>query len=128
MARKRMIDPSFWIDEKLGMLDVISRLLFMGLISNADDDGRLVGHPSLIKSIIFPYDQDITVVDIITKLQELAKLNMIILYKNNNQSYIQVTHFKKYQTINKPTPSKYPSYDDSNSVVELRQPYRITTA
>lgn len=120
MARKRMIDPSFWVDEKLGMLDVISRLLFMGLISNADDEGRLVGHPSLIKSIIFPYDQNISVENITNKLQELANLKMIILYKNNSQSYIQVTNFRKYQTINKPTPSKYPCYNDSNSVVALR--------
>lgn len=119
MARKRMIDPSFWIDEKLGMLDITTRLLFMGLISNADDEGRLVGHPALIKSIIFPYD-DITIEDINNKLKSLANWKMIILYKNNNQSYIQVTNFKKYQTINKPTPSKYPSYKDSSSVVVLR--------
>lgn len=120
MARKRMIDPSFWVDEKLGMLDIASRLLFMGLISNADDEGRLVGHPSLIKSIIFPYDQNISVESITDKLKELAELKMIILYKNNKQSYIQVTNFRKYQTINKPTPSKYPSYKDSTSVVVLR--------
>ena len=55
-----MIDPGFWIDEKLGTISPLARLLFMGLISNSDDEGRLPGHPALIKSQVFPYDADIT--------------------------------------------------------------------
>ena len=34
-----MIDPNFWTDEKLGECSIQERLLFMGLISNADDEG-----------------------------------------------------------------------------------------
>lgn len=52
--------PKLLEDEKLGELSPSVRLLFMGLISQADDEGRLKGHPGLVKSLIYPYDMDIT--------------------------------------------------------------------
>lgn len=119
MARKRMIDPSFWTDEKIGKLKIENRLLFMGLISNADDEGRLVGHPAIIKSTVFPYDE-ISIKKTEEMLNNLAELKIIIIYENDNQTYIQIINFNKYQTINKPTVSRYPQYNDSNSVVVVR--------
>lgn len=113
MARKRMIDPGFWVDEKLGKMSPLARLLFMGLISNADDEGRLPGHPALVKSQIYPYDTDITVQMVEDWLNQLSDVNIITIYIVDNQTYIQVNNFSKYQTINRPTPSKYPVYDDS---------------
>ena len=56
MARKRMLDPNFWTDEKLGECSRDERLLFMGLISSADDEGYGRANPKLLKSLIFPYD------------------------------------------------------------------------
>lgn len=110
MARKRMVDPSFWVDEKLGTVDVSVRLLFMGLISQADDEGRLNGHSALIRSLIFPYDQDITVSDVEGWLQLLAAdgRKLIIRYEVDHQQYICIPNFKKHQTINKPQDSKLP--------------------
>ncbi len=108
MARKRMIDPGFWTDEKLGTLTLLHRLLFMGLISNADDEGRLQGHPALIKSIVFPYDVDITINDVQKCLDDLHEKKIIQIYTVDGQRYIHVINFLKYQQINRPTPSKYP--------------------
>lgn len=110
MARKRMIDPSFWEDEKLGSCEPTNRLLFMGLISQSDDDGRLKGHPSLIRSSIFPYDPDITNEMVETWLEKLAdpEHKLIIRYEVDNQKYILIKNFKKHQTINKPQKSKLP--------------------
>lgn len=118
MARKRMIDPSFWEDEKLGTLEPTARLLFMGLISQADDDGRLKGHPSLLRSLIFPYDESITIAHIESWLILLAdkERSLIARYEVDNQKYIWVRNFKKHQTINKPQKSKLPSYQDSYGI------------
>ncbi len=114
MARKRMIDPGFWIDEKLGTIPATARLLFMGLISNADDDGRLPGHPALIKSQIFPYDIDISHEQVEEWMKLLKELDIIQIYSVSNQTYIQINNFSKHQTISRPTPSKYPSPKESN--------------
>lgn len=112
MARKRMISPEFWTDEKIGSLNVEARLLFMGLISNADDEGRLPGNTMLIKSMIFPYD-NYTVTKVEDWLLSLCRLNIIKRYKVDGQTYIQIVNFSKHQTINRPTPSKIPVFESS---------------
>lgn len=85
----------------------------MGLISNADDEGRLPGNAMLIKSIIFPYD-NYAVSKIEDWLLSLCKLKIIIRYKIDDQTYIQVVNFLKHQTINRPTPSKIPEFSRCN--------------
>ena len=112
MARKRMIDPGFWTDEKLGMMPRDVRLLFMGLISNADDEGRLSGHPALIRSTVFPYD-DLQIADVEAWLQTLHDSGLITRYVVNEQQYIHVTNFHKHQTIKKSQPSKLPPPPDT---------------
>ena len=113
MARKRMIDPSFWTDEKLGeQCSVAERLLFMGLISNADDEGRGRANPKLLLSMIFPYD-DMRLSDFKNSLAKLASLELIRLYQAEGQQYFSVVHFSKYQTVNRPTPSEIPAYCES---------------
>ena len=42
MPRRRMIDPQIWRNEKIGSLSDTGRLLFIGIFSQADDDGRPV--------------------------------------------------------------------------------------
>lgn len=103
-----MIDPDFWTDEALGTLPVVGRLLFMGLISNADDEGRLRGNPALLKSTIFPYDEDLTAADLDDQLDALAERRLIQRYTVDAQAYIHAVNFKKHQTINRPSPSKLP--------------------
>lgn len=113
MARKRMIDPGFWTDEKLGTCTREERLLFMGLISNADDDGRLPGHPALLKSMIFPYDYDITPDEVNKWVQSLYKKQIIAIYQVNGQTYIWICNFSKHQSIKKKTESKLPAPPDN---------------
>ncbi len=108
MARKRMIDPEFWRDEKLGDCTAIERLLFMGLISHADDEGRGRASCKLVKSDVFPYDEDIKAESVEGMLQKLDDLMLIELYEVNNQKLYQLPGFAKYQTVNRPTPSKLP--------------------
>lgn len=103
-----MIDPNFWVDEKLGRVPREARFTFMGCISQSDDEGRLQGHPALLKSLIFPYDTDITHDDMKDWLHQLASEKLITMYEVDGQSYIQLPNFAKHQTINKKTYSKLP--------------------
>ena len=110
MARKRMIDPSFWTDEKLGECTIQERLLFMGLISNADDEGYGRANPKLLKSLIFPYD-DLRASDLEKWLSHLGGLHIVVLYEYNGQTYYNLPNFLKHQTINKPTATSFPKLD-----------------
>ena len=122
MARKRMIDPNFWTDEKLGECSIEERLLFMGLISNANDEGYGRANSKLLKAIIFPYD-DFKANDLEKWIYHLAELHIVILFKHDEQTYYYLPNFLKHQTINKPTKSTFPHIEDercSNTTVVLR--------
>lgn len=109
MARKRMLSPEFWTDEKLGDCTRDERLLFMGLISQADDKGRGQGNPKLVKALVFPYDDDITTNMTASMLKRLAAMKLIALYDDgHDHQYYWLPRFLKHQVINKPIPSKLP--------------------
>lgn len=118
MARKRMISPNFWTDEKVGECSIQERMLFMGLISNADDEGYGRANPKLLKSLIFPYD-DLRASDLEKWLSHLGGLRMVVLYKYEEQTYYYLPNFLKHQTINKPTETDFPRLE-TNGVVLLR--------
>ena len=123
--RKRMIDPSFWSDEKLGQCTRDERLLFMGLISSADDEGYGRANPKLLRSSLFPYD-DLRVSDLTKWLSRLGGLRLIALYEVNGQAYYHLPNFSKHQTINRPTPSSIPKQtEDSLSTHGGLTPMRI---
>ena len=54
MARARNIKPAFFKNETLVELPVETRLLFIGLWTLADREGRLEDRPKRIKMEIYP--------------------------------------------------------------------------
>lgn len=127
MARKRMIDPDFWTDEKLGTCTRDERLFFMGLISNADDEGRGRGNLKLLKATIFPYDDDIKVKDMEKMACSLMEKGMVYFYVVDGQDFYYLPNFLKHQTINKPTKSNIPEMPSDMSQVVLPEYYRGAT-
>lgn len=109
MARRRMIDPSFWQSENVSRLIITQRLMFIGLFSNADDQGRLKAHPLLIRSAIFPFDVDMPPERVQVDLNAIAKGNFIILYAVNSKKYLQVKNWWKYQWHKHARPSDCPA-------------------
>ena len=93
MPRKRMINPNFWRDEKIGQCTHMERLLFQGLWTFAEDNGVGRANPLLIKADVFPYDT-LRGADITKALNKLASLGLIILYEVDGQKYYKVTNFK----------------------------------
>jgi len=107
MARKRMIDPEFWSDEKIALLPISARLLFIGLWNFSDDEGIFKARNEFIKNNIFPYD-DMPITDIKKDVDALAVANLVFLYAVHSEQFGIVLNFKKHQVINKPLPSKHP--------------------
>ena len=108
-----MIDPDFWSDEKLGSCTRDERLLFMGLISNSDDEGRGRANSKLIKSTIFPYDNDLKSSQVEKMLFNLCSKKMICIYIIDDQEFYFLPNFKNHQIINRPTRSKIPEMPET---------------
>lgn len=102
MARIRTIKPEFWGDEKMAALDALTRLVFLGLISLADDRGRLLDNVKFLDGQLFPVSDD----SCAEALDTLAHLSRIKRYTSESgQSLIQIVNWHRHQKVDKP--SKY---------------------
>jgi len=103
-----MIDPAFWQSESVAQLPIAARYFFIGLFSNADDQGRMKAHPALIRSKLYPYD-DISLDEISEWLDLLVADEFIIVYENDGKGYLQITNWWKYQRPRWAWPSEHPA-------------------
>ena len=96
MARSRNIKPSFFKNDVLASLDLRARILFAGLWTIADREGRLEDRPAKIKAECLPYDD----CDVDALLNSLAtgKKPFIHRYEVDGEKYIQVVTWHKHQS------------------------------
>ena len=98
MARARTIKPGFFKNEDLCALPFAARLLFAGLWTIADRDGRLEDRPKRIKAEVFPYD-DLDCEDLLCILQSA---DFIQRYESvDGLRYISIPSWKKHQNPHK---------------------------
>lgn len=93
MARTRYIKPDFFTDDRIVELDIETRLLFIGLWTIADREGRLENKPRQIKMKLFPADE----VDVAEKLRGLSGQGFLSLYSVDSKDFIQIKNFVKHQ-------------------------------
>jgi len=109
MPRSRNIKPGFFINEDLVELPFATRLLFAGLWTVADREGRLDDRPKKIKMAVFPADD----VDVNEGLDQLASNDLIIRYVVDGERYIQITNFTRHQNPHQnEKPSEIPPASD----------------
>src|SRR4030067_1804974 len=97
MARARNIKPSFFQDDKLGELDPLSRLAFIGMWTVADFKGCIEFRPRMMKVQLLPYDEcDIDVI-----VSNLEKARFIRYYSVQGKRYIKIVNFEKHQNPHK---------------------------
>lgn len=98
MPRARNLKPSLFKNELLGEADPLLTLLFEGLWTLADREGRLEDRPKRIKAEIFPYRE---LPDFNGYLTELERMGFICRYVVAGEGYIEVINFTKHQSPHK---------------------------
>ena len=104
MARKRMVDPEFWLDEDTAILPDAYQLFYIGSWNFSDDFGVIEDSAVKMKAQIFPY-REIDVSPIIKKLKELGKY---LPFEVNGKKYLLIKNFLKYQRVDKPSKFRNP--------------------
>lgn len=108
MARQRFIHPDIWTDPAIGRLTPVERLFFIGCITNADDEGRLLGDPAFLRSTVFPYD-DITLAEIQAMRDRVVSVCCnLVLYTIAGVDYLAFMKWRRYQSPRYPKASKLP--------------------
>ena len=121
MARIRTVKPEFWADEKLAPLSPITRLTFLGLISMADDAGRLLDNTKIIDAFVFPYTNHSTK-DALDELWHLGRIERG--ETESGQRIIEIAKWLTHQKIDHANkyclPSIAKSSRDSREIVAIR--------
>lgn len=123
MPRIRTLKPSFWSDARVAALGREARLLTIGLISYADDDGRFVATPAAIRGYIYPFDH-ITDTKIERWLAEIDKTGLLVLYRVSGLTYGYFPRWIKNQRIDRATPSTIPEPFPQNFVTDHEDHYK----
>ena len=112
MPRARNIKPAFFKNEDLAELPFEVRLLFIGLWTLADREGRLEDRPKRIQMELFPADA----VDVDGGLWALQERGFILRYEAEGTRCIQVVAFGKHQAPHaRETPSVLPAPGQSTT-------------
>ncbi len=110
-----MIHASLWSNEEFSKLSHEAKLLYIGTITFADDDGRLKGSSAILRSQIFPLQIEITVEQVRKWLNEIVRAKLVTHYKVEDKYYIQHPNWLKYQILRKDrkSDSNLPAPDDN---------------
>jgi hypothetical protein len=109
MSRIRTVKPELFTDDTLALASIPARYLFVGLFTEADDEGRLLASSKKIAGSLFPHNPRIGSVRVSKWLKELETVGAVVRYRSGDGEYLWIRTFKKHQRISHPTPSRLPA-------------------
>lgn len=98
MARIRSIHPSFFTDEAVVSCGALARLLYIGLWTDADDQGLFEWKPLQIKMRLLPGDN----ADTSELLSELLEAGLVAEFTLEGKRFGAIRDFRTYQRPKKP--------------------------
>ncbi len=103
--RIRTIKPEFWEHPVMGRKSDATKLLAIGLLNVADDEGYFYADAKLIRNAIRPFDDESRITTV--SIRELSEIGYISIRKHPTHGDIgKVVAFADHQVINKPKRSK----------------------
>jgi hypothetical protein len=111
-TRPRRVPPEFCTDELLEACSILATLLLYRLISQADDQGRLPGHPKYIRAICFGMRPEITERKVTSALDELVRAGFVLRYDLTNRVFLQIDRWFDLQGkwgLRRTYASRYPA-------------------
>ena len=107
MARNRTISPDFWTWEAVIDCTLMTRLLFIGLWTFADDFGVQRLRPRTIRMQVFPGDE-ISNEQVRAMIDELALRGLVRIYEVEGLEYVEVVDWSQLQRVGKRARRRYP--------------------
>lgn len=123
--RIRTIKPDFWAHPVMGKQSDVAKLLAIGLLNLADDEGYFFADAKLIRNAIRPFDDDSGITTV--ALRELSGIGYISIRNHPTHGDIgKVESFAAHQVINKPKDSIIKGlYDYGSDTVAIPDSYRL---
>ena len=112
--RIRTVKPEFWAHPVMSRLPYDTRILALGLLNLADDEGYFDADPDYIRgSVLFREDSS----NVRRMLDELSRSEWITLCGRPERPIGRVVNFRKHQRVDRPQPSRLKQYalDESST-------------
>ena len=120
--RIRTIKPELWSSTPFIRCSLRARLLFVGLLNYADDEGRGRADPALVRANLYPLElEEVSDADVLEWLRELHRRRLVDLYRaaprdsstgrgrsSRTVELLQVRGFEEHQVVSHPRESRYP--------------------
>lgn len=119
----RIIKESICTSDSIDQLGWFEEVLFYRLIVNCDDFGRFDGRPAVVKNRLFPLKENLTLKNVETAINKLARAGLIAPYTSGGKPFLFLPTWNAHQNV-RAKKSKYPepeniciqmNADDSNS-------------
>jgi hypothetical protein len=115
MPRIRTVKPEIWMSPQVMNLSHGARLLFLGLITQADDEGRGSADARKLKASIFGGD-DYTSTDVRRWLDECTAQGLADVYLSEKHGVLYaLPSWRSHQSIDRPRKSAYPTREEAES-------------
>jgi hypothetical protein len=108
VARIRTVKPDIRRSLRVSSWPYAVRWTFVGLPGYLDDAGRGLDDTRLIKSELYPLDDDMTAKKVDQHLDVIAGQGPLCRYEVDGGRYLHITSWREHQRINRPTPSRIP--------------------
>jgi len=117
--RIRTIKPEFWQHPVMSRLPYDTRILALGLLNLADDEGYFSADPDYIRgAVLFREDSS----NVRRMLDELSRSEWITLGGTPERPIGRVVNFRKHQRVDRPQPSRLKQYALDESSTNVRRP------
>lgn len=106
-----MIDPSLWTDDGMADLTPRQQVLYIGLFSNADDDGRLKGSATAIRLMLpVVYGRGCTDSEVREDLDAVLRvMTKLRRYEDGGREFLYFAKYRQWQKIDHPSNSQLPA-------------------
>lgn len=108
MARIRTIKPEFWQHPKVMAVSRDARLLFLGLLNEVDDEGRMRWSAKRVAGVVFPGDEDVNGVEVEAWTVALEQAGLVIRYADQHGPLLAIPGFSEHQRVDRASPSRLP--------------------
>ncbi|MCC0094648.1 hypothetical protein K7B10_07595 [Streptomyces flavotricini] len=107
MARIRTIKPEMFLSEDVASVDISAMVTFIGLLTQADDNGRFLAHPAIIAGFLWALRAEHTPEHVANDLEQLEAAGLICRYIGcDGKKYLHIVTWEKHQKIDRPSASR----------------------
>jgi len=117
MSRIRTLKPEHRSHRKVGRFSDRTYRLWVSMILEADDHGRLVCDAGQLRALTWPYER-VTDAQAERAIQEVARCGVVRLYVVDGVRYAEFVSWKDHQRISHPSNSRIPPWNHVSGILQ----------